>query len=119
MYPNEFININTFLLIGTLFVGVIYLFVFFKRGASQASVESNEILRGLIEDQKAEIKTLRERSHAQGNQIQLLMLKIEKFEYLEKVVNLALLEHFSNQPEVVEAVKKVLMGSEKKEGGVI
>lgn len=93
------------------------IYLFWRRGTDAASVESNTILRGLIEDQKAEIVLLRERSHKMGNEIQILKLQVQqisdKREYLEKLVSIALLEHFSNKPEVVATVKQMIKENEK------
>ena len=93
---------------------MVYLVVFFKRGASQASIESNDILRGLIEDQKAEIIKLRERQHDLGNKMQVMQIDIETIrqerKYLSQLITLALAEHFANNPEAAEAAKAIVRG---------
>lgn len=108
----DLININTFLLIGTIFGGVVYLVIFFKRGASEASIESNEILRGLIEDQKAEITKLRQRSHDLSNQMSALKLKVQTLtdrrDYLEQLVVMALSKEFSSDPSLAQTVKDLV-----------
>src|SRR5687768_464250 len=118
MELTDFININTFLLAGTLFGGVVYLFIFFKRGASDASIESNAILRGLIEDQKEEIKKLRERLHDQGNTLTTLKLQVQiltdRRDYLETLVTQALGAHFLADPALAAAAEKLVMESKAK-----
>lgn len=119
LYLMEFTSIiNTFILIGTLFVGVIYLFVFLKRGASTASIESNVILRGLIDDQKEEITKLRQRLHDQDNTLTALSLQvqilIDRRDYLETLVTQALGAHFLADPALAAAAEKLVMQSKAK-----
>ena len=108
----DLININTFLLAGTLFGGIVYLFVFFKRGASDASIESNEILRGLIDDQKEEIKKLRERLHDVTNEMTSLKLQVQvlvdRRDYLEQLVVMALNKEFSSDPALAKTVRDLV-----------
>lgn len=108
----DIINFNTFLLISTIFGGVVYLIVFFKRGASNASIESNEILRGLIDDQKEEIKKLRERLHDVTNEMTALKLQVQvltdRRDYLEQLVVMALGKEFSNDPSLANTVKDLV-----------
>ena len=98
---------------------MVYLVVFFKRGASQASIESNDILRGLIEDQKAEIIKLRERQHDLGNKMQVMQIDIETIrqerKYLSQLIGLALAEHFANNPEAAKAAKAIVRGDMAKQ----
>lgn len=112
MNINDYININTFILLGTLFVGIIYLVVFTRRGASQASVESNQILRGLIEDQKEEILRLRTRQHDTDNRITAMQMQMDslatKRDYLEKLIHAALVSHFSRDPSIVKTVQSLV-----------
>lgn len=108
----DLIDINTFLLAGTLLAGMVYLFVFYKRGASDASIESNEILRGLIDDQKAEIKQLRVRSHDLANELTAVKLQVQMLtdrrDYLEQLVIMALNKEFSNDPSLAKTVKDLV-----------
>ena len=76
MHTNDVININTFLLIGTLLTGVAIIWVQVRRGASDAAADSNVILRGLIRDQKFEIDKLRERQQVLSTEIQSLRLEV-------------------------------------------
>jgi Mg2+/Co2+ transporter CorB len=98
--------------VGVLIAGFGYLSTQFKRGrddASHASNESNDILRGLIDDQKQEIAKLRERYHEMGNKLQLIQLQVDHLtvqrDYLERLIHGALLEYFAKDPAIAKTVR--------------
>lgn len=114
-----FINADVLVLIGTIAVGLVYVTVAMKRGSNDASRESNEILRGLIEDQKSEIVKLRERMHSLGNDMQKLQVKFEQLsaerKQLSQLVVLALAEHFAGKPDAVRIAQALVSGDGLKE----
>lgn len=124
MNLSNLININTFTVLGTLLMGAVSIAVFFKRGASAASIESNEILRSLIGDQKQEIDKLRVRQHEVENSMTAVQLELDHLktqrDYLEKLIHGALMDFFAKEPKLVKTLKSSLAKSAKRideEGG--
>lgn len=65
-------------IIAVIVPAVALVVIFYKYGTNKAAKESNEILRGLIDDQRDEILKLREKLHGHGNDIQNLQLSLGK-----------------------------------------
>jgi len=112
MNLTDLTNVNTYLVLGAFAAALGFFFLSFKRQTVSATRESNEILRSFIDDQKQEILKLRERQHDMVNAITALKLQVQHLadrrDYLEKLVNAALREHFSRDPGVADAVKQSL-----------
>lgn len=106
--------LNTFLTITAILVGGVVLFIQMRSGAAKASADSNDILRGLVGDQKIEIDKLRARQHALGNELQKLQLQFETMKqerkYLGQLITLALAEHFAANPEAAKAAQAIISG---------
>ena len=116
----SFINIVLTVLGSVVAIAGTILFAFSKLTAEgrRASIESNGLLRNLIEDQRRELTKLRERMHETENTITALKLQVEllldRRDYLEKVINTALREHFSADPSIAKKVQEILTSDEKK-----
>jgi len=111
----EHISVDTLILFGAIAAGLVYIVVTLRKGATEATNESNDILRGLIEDQKQEILKLRQKQHDLGNSMQKLQLQFEQLsserKQLTQLIVMALSEHFSGQPEAVKIAQKLVEGS--------
>jgi hypothetical protein len=105
-------TLNTILITGTVASVVVYLLLSLWRGNGKSVKESNELLRGLVDDQRQEILKMRDRVHLLTNELQAVKLQVQhltdKREYLEKLVHMALLEHFSRDPRVAQAAREAI-----------
>lgn len=82
------------------FVGVLaYLYGTFKKDSDEASAQSNQILRGLIDDQKKEIDALR-------TEVNELRTKVDRNQNLERIMQSALVEYFQANPDIAKKLKK-------------
>lgn len=104
--------------IGAAFTLFGYWYGKFRSGSSKASIESNQILRGLLDDQKQEILKLRERAHDTENKVQGLVLKIQILEdrrnYLENLVQTALLTYFKHDSQAAAAAGVAIATTSKR-----
>jgi predicted nuclease with TOPRIM domain len=143
MQLSDFINLNTFILIGTILFGLTSWWGAVKSGGLGALRQSNEDLRKLVDDQtkelaelradmaraeaimqkveeqKAEIDKSRERIHALGNEITSLKLQVQHLsdfrENYERLIHGALLEFFANDPQVAKTLRLSIMGVEERQ----
>lgn len=102
--------INTFGWIAFVVLGLGVMWGKFQTGADDAAHQSNEILRGLIDDQNNEILRLRDRMHNVEN---ILTAVSVKNEYLEKLMSMAIAEYFVQHPEEAKAAKSLIESSRK------
>ena len=98
--------------ITSFIVVAIVVYLYAKSGSNQVAKESNDILRGLVDDQKEEILKLRQRLHDLTNQLTGIQLKVEHLavrrDYLEGIMITALRAHFSADPTIADTVKQTL-----------
>jgi len=110
--------ISIILGLGGVIATISYLIGSGRRGQneqSKAAGESNDILRGLIDDQKQEIALLRKRYHDIISQMTAVKLQVQiltdRRDYLETLVTNALNDHFRTDPAMAKAVKRIIGGS--------
>ena len=98
--------------LGAIIVALGYFIGSFRRGQDEASLESNKILRGLIDDQKEEISKLRGRLHDMTNEMTAVKLQLQvltdRRDYLETLIMTALSKEFTNDPNLATTVKTLV-----------
>jgi hypothetical protein len=104
-------NFDIITYISLAILGVANIYFLLRKGGLQGLEQSNSILRKLIEDQGLEIKGIRTRMHDAENGLTAVGIKAE---YLEKLINVALVEYFSQYPNAAEAAKIVMVKSAAK-----
>ena len=86
---------------GIIVSALAYLFSTYRKNNSEASQQSNQILRGLIDDQRKEIDVLKA-------QVALLQEKVDHNQNLEKIIQNSLLLYFQANPDLAkDLIKKV------------
>ena|SRR5579885_2173861 len=93
---------------GMLVLGIPYLRGQKFRGDSKAQSESNEILRKLVDDQKAGLQALEDWQKEAIKKIALLEAKVEELTSkktdLEKLIATALADFFERNPEIAKDI---------------
>lgn len=105
--------------LGSLALGAGIVWARFKLGTDQTSNESNELLRKLVDDLKDEQLRIRQRLHDTENTLTAIQVKLDvmtkKSEFLERLINAALLDYFAKEPGLITTVKETITGAQQVE----
>ena len=86
---------------GIIIAAIAYFFSTYKKNNSEASQQSNQILRGLINDQRKEIDVLKA-------QVAILQERVDHNQNLEQIIQNSLILYFQANPNIAkDLVKKV------------
>lgn len=97
----------TFITAGVIVGGIAYLTSVYRKNATSAALESNDILRKLIEDQRGEIANLKSELDEVKTKLNEI---VSRWHFSEEILTKAASEYFHNHPDVLPTVKQILKG---------